>query len=163
MVKAAASNKSSGKEIMAFLLEQRGNEVQITEEVVRTAAGNWYSGKEIMMLLLERQADTIMDVNAVFREIVTSLDAQVVRAMLSQCGHKIRVTEEVVKAAANENGNGETIIKVLFEHGPQETTACLSSSDGFEWLTPRLIRVRIQGEWCYLRSEHLDAHAVGFS
>ncbi|PVI03263.1 hypothetical protein DM02DRAFT_669919 [Periconia macrospinosa] len=41
----------SGKEVMALLLEQRGDEVKITEEVVRAAAGNWKSGKEVMALL----------------------------------------------------------------------------------------------------------------
>jgi hypothetical protein len=37
VVKAAAR---SGKIVMAFLLEQQGDEIKITEEVVKAAAGN---------------------------------------------------------------------------------------------------------------------------
>ncbi|KAF2204425.1 hypothetical protein GQ43DRAFT_493965, partial [Delitschia confertaspora ATCC 74209] len=46
VVKAAAGNTCSGKEVIALLLEQRGAEVKITEEVVKAAAGNRDSGKE---------------------------------------------------------------------------------------------------------------------
>jgi hypothetical protein len=38
---------------MALLLERRGDEVKITDEVVKAAAGNKRSGGEVMTLLLE--------------------------------------------------------------------------------------------------------------
>jgi hypothetical protein len=40
VVKAAAANEDSGKEVMALLLDRRGGDVTITEEVVKAAAGN---------------------------------------------------------------------------------------------------------------------------
>ncbi|KAH6665987.1 hypothetical protein B0J14DRAFT_678599 [Halenospora varia] len=45
VVKAAAGNWASGREVMMLLLEQRGADVVITEEVVKAAAGNWDSGE----------------------------------------------------------------------------------------------------------------------
>jgi hypothetical protein len=40
---------------MQLLLKQRGEDVVVTEEVVKAAAGNKYSGKEVVQLLLEHR------------------------------------------------------------------------------------------------------------
>jgi hypothetical protein len=40
VVKAAAGNKRSRKEVIMLLLKKRGGSVLITEEVVKAAAGN---------------------------------------------------------------------------------------------------------------------------
>jgi len=53
VVKAAAGNWQSEKEIMALLLKQQGGEVKVTEEVVIAAVGNTGSGKKVIALLLE--------------------------------------------------------------------------------------------------------------
>jgi hypothetical protein len=45
---------------MMLLLEKRGADVVITEEVVKAAAENKRSGKEVMMLLLEKQAADVV-------------------------------------------------------------------------------------------------------
>jgi hypothetical protein len=50
VVRAAAGNESSGKEVITLLLDQRGIKVKITEEVVRAAAGNRRSGKVVRMI-----------------------------------------------------------------------------------------------------------------
>ena len=42
---------------MALLLDQRGDEVKITEEVVKAAAKNEDSGKEVIALLLNQRGD----------------------------------------------------------------------------------------------------------
>lgn len=52
VIKTAAGNEESANEVMALLLERRGND-NITKEVVKAVAGNENSGKEMMMLLLE--------------------------------------------------------------------------------------------------------------
>jgi hypothetical protein len=54
-VKAAAENCRSGEEVMT-LLDRRGADVQITEEV-KAAARNYGSCKEVITLLLDRGAD----------------------------------------------------------------------------------------------------------
>jgi hypothetical protein len=53
VVKAAAENKKSEKEVMTLLLDRRDANVQITKEVVKAAAGNQGSEKEVMTLLLD--------------------------------------------------------------------------------------------------------------
>ena len=40
-MEAAVGNKRDRKEVMTLLFKQRGNEVKITEQVVKAAAGNW--------------------------------------------------------------------------------------------------------------------------
>ncbi|KAM3497191.1 hypothetical protein MY10362_009450 [Beauveria mimosiformis] len=45
------------EKLMALLLEQRGSEITITEEVVKAAAGNEGNGKEVMTLILEQRGD----------------------------------------------------------------------------------------------------------
>ncbi|KAK1987963.1 hypothetical protein LZ30DRAFT_700989 [Colletotrichum cereale] len=52
VVRTAAGNWKNGKEIMALLLDWRGDQITITEEVVTAAAGN-RNGKGIMTLLLD--------------------------------------------------------------------------------------------------------------
>ena len=50
MIKAAAGNLN-GDKVMALLLDRRGGDIQITEEVLKATAGNLY-GNEVMALLL---------------------------------------------------------------------------------------------------------------
>ena len=52
MVKTAAGNSWSGKEVVALLLDRRGDQVKITDEVVKTAIRNYSSSKEVIILLL---------------------------------------------------------------------------------------------------------------
>ncbi|KAM3560520.1 hypothetical protein ARSEF4850_003621 [Beauveria asiatica] len=81
----AAAGIRNGKDVMALLLEQRGDEITITEEVVIAAMGNVWNGKEVMALLLEQRGD------------------------------EITITEEVVIAAAENWGNGKEVMALLLE------------------------------------------------
>jgi hypothetical protein len=44
---------------MTFLLDRKGDEIQIIEEVVKAAAEYWPSGREVMTLLLDRRGNDI--------------------------------------------------------------------------------------------------------
>jgi hypothetical protein len=57
VMEEAASNYRNGKELMALLLDRRGEDVVITEEVVKAAASN---RKEVMALLLERRGEDVV-------------------------------------------------------------------------------------------------------
>ncbi|KZL63519.1 ankyrin repeat protein, partial [Colletotrichum tofieldiae] len=48
VMELVAENVEGGRNIMALLLDKRGHEIQITDDVVKAAAGNWRSGQEIM-------------------------------------------------------------------------------------------------------------------
>ena len=51
MVKVAAGNYRGGKDVIALLLDRRGDEVKITDQVVQAVAGNSKSGIKVMELL----------------------------------------------------------------------------------------------------------------
>jgi hypothetical protein len=53
VVKAAAGNWRSSKEVIILLLNRRGGDVPITEGVVEAAAENKDSSKEVITLLLD--------------------------------------------------------------------------------------------------------------
>ncbi|CAD6447540.1 a5565455-822b-4b0f-a687-8fc7c20c702a, partial [Sclerotinia trifoliorum] len=77
--------RSFNQKMMKLLLDQKMENVLVTEKVVKAAVGNCYSGKEIMMLLLEKR------------------EAEMV------------ITEEVVKAAAENQYSGKEIMMLLLE------------------------------------------------
>jgi hypothetical protein len=120
VVKAAVGNSQSGKEVMMLLLEKRGAEVQITEEVVKAAVrnsqsgkevmmlseGNSQSGKNIMMLLLEKRAAEIPVTEEVLIEIAKNCDHQVMMVLLEKRGAEIQITEEVPKASVGNWRSG---------------------------------------------------------
>ncbi|KAK2061333.1 hypothetical protein LY76DRAFT_644041 [Colletotrichum caudatum] len=80
VIKAAAANEESGKDIMALLLDKRGDNIQITKEIVKAAAENWGNGQEIMALLLDK------------------------------CGDDIQITKEIVRAAADKEERAKSLI-----------------------------------------------------
>jgi hypothetical protein len=65
--------------VVELLLDRRGDQIRITEDVVKAAASNGGNGKEVMALLLDRR------------------------------GYQIQITEDVVKVAAINDGNGKEV------------------------------------------------------
>jgi hypothetical protein len=112
VVKAAAKNWKSGEEIMTLLLDQKGDDIRITKEVVKAAADNWESSEEIMTLLLDQKGDVGITDDAVM-EIARQFDKQMMTLLFKQKGEDIKITEEVVKAAAKNWKSGEEIINLL--------------------------------------------------
>jgi hypothetical protein len=66
--------------VFTLLLDRRGADIQITEEVVKAAARNEDSGEQVMTLLLNRR------------------------------GADIQITEEVAKAAAGNLDDGKVFL-----------------------------------------------------
>ncbi|KAH7112397.1 hypothetical protein EDB81DRAFT_827914, partial [Dactylonectria macrodidyma] len=62
---------------MAILLDRRGDDITITEEVVKAAAGNEWNGKEVMGLLLDRRGDDIPVTEEVVSIIARRFDKEV--------------------------------------------------------------------------------------
>ena len=86
VVKAAAGNRWSGKEVMTLLLEQRGADVVITEEIMKAAARNGRSGKEIMMLLLEQRGADVVITEEVVKAASTSGQRSVLNVIQENLG-----------------------------------------------------------------------------
>ncbi|KAI2482638.1 Arp Ankyrin repeat protein [Pyrenophora tritici-repentis] len=122
VVVAAAGNYRNGKEVMALLLDKRGDEVQITQEVVVAAAGNKYNGQEIITLLLDKRGDEVQ----ITQEVVVAAAGnyrngqEVMALLLDKRGDEVQITQEVVVAAAGNKYNGKEIITLLLDERGDE-------------------------------------------
>ncbi|RYP53788.1 hypothetical protein DL770_010981 [Monosporascus sp. CRB-9-2] len=146
VVKAAAGNRGSGKEVMALLLNQRGNaiivtpglvktlvgslnglamenfltyygdEVKITEEVVEAVVGMVGGGNEEMMaLLLNQRGNAIIVTPGLVETFAGYFDALAMEKLLIYYGDEVKITEEVVKAAAGNDYEGKEIMALLLD------------------------------------------------
>lgn len=75
---------------MEFLLDARGGQATMTENIVEAAAGNINCAKQMMELLLNRK------------------------------GHQVFVTEKVLKAAAGNQGHGDAVIHLLLKRRAEQ-------------------------------------------
>ena len=107
-VEATAGNSKNGKEVMSLLLDRRGDQITITEEVVKAAARNRVSGEEVMALLLNQRGDQITITEEVVKAAAGNhmSGEKVMALLLNRQGDQITITEEVVKAAAGNDRNG---------------------------------------------------------
>lgn len=114
VVEAAAENGSSGKEVMALLLEKRGDEVKITADVVKAAAGNEGSG-EVMAFLLEKRGDEVKITADVVKAAAGNEygGKEVMALLLKKRPEGLQLTEEVVCSIAE--GFEEEAIALLLK------------------------------------------------
>jgi hypothetical protein len=108
--------------VLALLVkQQRGDEVQITEEVLQTAAGNESSGTEMMALLLER-GDEVQITENVIKAAVSNRSSgkKVMALLLEQRGDEVQITENVIKAAVRNRSSGKKVMALLLEQRRDE-------------------------------------------
>ncbi|KAK0717606.1 hypothetical protein B0T26DRAFT_300152 [Lasiosphaeria miniovina] len=124
VVEAAAGNYMNGKEIITLLLDQRGDQITITEGVVKAAAGNYRNGEEVMALLLDRWGDQITITEEVVKAAARNdrNGKEVMALLLDRRGDQITITEEVVKAAAGYYGNGKEVMALLLDRRGDQIT-----------------------------------------
>jgi hypothetical protein len=103
--------------VIALLLDQRGDEVKITEEVVKAAAGNRISGKEVIALLLDQRGDEVKITEEVVKAAAGNRISgkEVIALLLDQRGDEVKITEEVVKAAAGNGSSGKEVMALLLD------------------------------------------------
>jgi transcription termination factor Rho len=177
VVEAAACNWQSGKEIMALLLDQRahgfdmlpesvatvvrlfdkraiaglldqrGDEVKITEQVVEAATKNLENGKEIMALLLDRRADGFDMLPESVATVVRLFDKRAITSLLDQRGDEVKITERVVEAAAKNTESGEEIMALLFDRRGNEVniTAHVVKAAAENWESGKEIMTLLLG------------------
>jgi hypothetical protein len=102
VVEAAARNLVSGKDMMTLLLNQRGDDVKVTEEVVKEAVRS--GGKDVMMLLLDQRGDEVKITEEVVKEAAQNHGNDMMMLLLDRRGDEVKITEEVVRAAARYGG-----------------------------------------------------------
>jgi DNA polymerase III delta prime subunit len=135
VIKAAARNSENGRDIMRLLLEQRGDQIQITEDVVTAAAGNESSGEDIMALLLKERGHQIQITEDILKAAAgnESSGKDIMTLLLKQRGDRIQITEDVVKAAARNLSSGKDIMALLLKecgHQIQITEDILKAAAG---------------------------------
>ena len=105
--------------MMAYLLNQRGADIQITEEVVKAAARNRKRGKEVMTLLLDQRGADIEITPGVVKAAAANwvTGKEVISLLLDRRGD-VPITEEVVKVALwNKQCGKEITILLLGQQG----------------------------------------------
>jgi hypothetical protein len=115
VVIAAAWNEESGKEMMALLLDQRGDKVKIIDDVVKAAAGNYRSGKEVIALLLDQRGDKVKITDNVVIAAAGNYSSEVMALLLDRRGDEVRITDDVVKAAVGNEQSGKEVMIILLE------------------------------------------------
>ncbi|KAB8228901.1 uncharacterized protein BDW43DRAFT_315402 [Aspergillus alliaceus] len=113
----AAARSPYGNGVIRLLLEQRGDQVQITEDVVKAAAGNLYHGKEVMALLLEQRGDQVQITEDMVKVAAGNKGdgKEVMAFLLEQRGDQVQITDDVVKAAAGNEDNGKEVMALLLK------------------------------------------------
>lgn len=109
VMKAAAQN-INGERVMTLLLNRLGNDIQITEEVVREAAMN--SNEATMTLLMDRLGDDIQITERVVEAAAWNFNGESMALLLDRRGDDVQITQKVVEAAA-QNWNGKRAMTIL--------------------------------------------------
>lgn len=108
------------EEMRLFL--DRGDEVHITEAVVKAAAGNPFEGTEILTLLLDRRGDETHITEDVMKTAASNniRGTGIIELLLNRKGEEIRITEEIVKAAVSNKRIDEELLTRLLDRGGDE-------------------------------------------
>ncbi|EAU39331.1 predicted protein [Aspergillus terreus NIH2624] len=140
MAVLAARNELNGSEVLSSMLDDYGEALRITEDVVCAAAGNYWEGAMLISTLLERRAGEIIVTENVVRAasknshgekvmtlllkghwkefivsetstclIVERFSEAIIALLFENYGRQIRITEQVLKAAAKNKSGQETM------------------------------------------------------
>ncbi|KAK4085608.1 uncharacterized protein Triagg1_598 [Trichoderma aggressivum f. europaeum] len=112
-----AAARNSKTEVMALLLDRRRDEITITKSIVKTAAR--HSKKEVMALLLDRGGDQIIITEDIAKAAAINYNKEVMALLFDRCGHQITITNDIVKAAAGNYHSKEVMALLLGRYGDQ--------------------------------------------
>jgi hypothetical protein len=133
----AAVGGWKAKEVTAMLLEQRSDEINITEEVLKTAASVEGGETHALGMLLKQPCDPSNITEDVFEAAAGNEGhgMEMVKLLLDNCARHVKITERIFKAAAG-NWKGEKIIALLFEYGGDESE-----------VTPEVLQAAAENEY----------------
>jgi hypothetical protein len=100
---------------MELLLQQRGDEVIVTDKVVNAASHR--SGGEIMRKLLEYRAQGFVISPNLIIQVAIGFGAEIMELFLQHRGNDVKITEEIVKTVLQKTRlRGVDSIPVLLRH-----------------------------------------------
>ncbi|KAE8161442.1 heterokaryon incompatibility protein-domain-containing protein [Aspergillus tamarii] len=104
-----------GASVMKALLDQAGDILPITEDIVRRAANHHDLSADLLKILLEHRGNTLPITEQVVKAVAANPDAHfVMKLLFRQRGDSLPITEEVVRVAAGNTGYGG-ILETLFK------------------------------------------------
>ncbi|KAK6814106.1 hypothetical protein RU639_010147 [Aspergillus parasiticus] len=119
VVKAVAGNGYYGHRIMKLLLDQRGESLLISEEVVKAAAENrGLEGPEVVEILLQYRGQSLPITEKVIKAAAKNgtYGYQMIQLLLESHDRNIIISEEVMKLAAENKGScGYQIMELLLQ------------------------------------------------
>ena len=152
-------------DVIEFLLDQRGLDIQITETIVIAAVRPYENEtQKKMAVLLKRleQSDAPITVG-LMALVVGHCQEDVIASLLDQRGTDVPIAEEVVRALAHRpRKEAERILAVLLMHRKQEMYEVLVrfwdrwGERPLETLNAQLARVKIDRTWIYLRTDRIS-------
>ncbi|KAL3955848.1 hypothetical protein ACCO45_009867 [Purpureocillium lilacinum] len=113
----AARYEEHGAGPMDVLLDIRGDQVTITEDIVKAAAGNWESGPDVMKVRLDRKGRPGHDHGGYCQGRGWKLESgpEVMKAILDRQGDTVTITEGSVKAAAGNWRSAPELMKIVLD------------------------------------------------
>jgi phage tail protein X len=110
---AAAGNFEEGPMLISTLLERRAGEIIITEKVIKAASKNLPHGEEVMTLLLKGHLKSFVVSETSTCLIAETFSEEIIALLLKNYGRQIRITEKVLKAAAENRSFGSYVMSFL--------------------------------------------------
>ncbi|RDW67002.1 hypothetical protein BP5796_09751 [Coleophoma crateriformis] len=125
-------------ETLAFVLNEIGEYVPITEELAKAAAGNNRYGKETMMILFEKYGERVPITEEVVKAAATNTGSgkQVMTILFEQRGTSVPVTEDVFKAASMNMCHGKEVMAFIFEQQSSTDTPVSEKDKWVDVITP---------------------------
>ncbi|KZL76962.1 ankyrin repeat domain-containing protein 28 [Colletotrichum tofieldiae] len=109
------AGKFEGDSIRA-LLDRGGEEVKITEDVVKAAVKNTIYGEEVTKLLLDQRGDEVKITEGVIKAAVENMYSGqgVTKLLLDRRGEEVNITEDIVKVAGKNKPSGDEVMRLLY-------------------------------------------------
>ena len=102
-----------GSRCVKIILDRRGDQIKITDEVLQKAAANPH-GASIMELLLDRRGDQIKITDRILQAAAANMwDGISILELLLDRGCGLRITSRGIHAAVADSVRGEDIIHLL--------------------------------------------------
>lgn len=120
----ASIAKSCDQELMRLLLDHKGDEIQITENILQAAASNARHGVKVIKTLLELKGNAITMTESVLDKVATnkSNGIEMMKHLLALPKHQIPINESVLKTAVSNNRWPADITKLLFDQQADRIT-----------------------------------------
>jgi hypothetical protein len=101
--------------ILQLFIDQKGVEIQVTEEIVHAAMKNSLNGNDMMTIILENRDRRAPITKKAINLIATAFDNAILQQSLDGGDIDILTSQELFLAAAGNTGHGKEVVRFLLE------------------------------------------------